>query len=569
MMIALLVVISSVLALAIYRKSSSLIETTYHTVSQNSLIAYSDVLDLRLSFLIDRVRSHLLSATFYDNFTAADSSNPVSFGAAATFRANSILNRLLLEESLFSGLWIFNLDDARLSAGVSNRPDLYNFEYDSGLIDTDADWYQKTLAANGKELFFGYNVLQQSDESTLSMTKLLRRTDTFERIGILVATMDKRMLDDLSANWNIDQETSMMIVDEEKGDCLIFCNQPCAQEVLSHYLLWRERNEGGDYLFQTHCSSLSRWSFISFIPRNQLSSIGQYLQSYLVIVFSGILFLGLLISFVLTHILYRPIERLKVSIQQFERDSLPITANFDNSEIGEISNTIKKAINQNLELSKRLKDAEVREKEAELRLLQAQINPHFLYNTLDSLYLMAITHDVDEIAEMTAALSDIFKITLSKGNRYIRLEDELEYIRQYILIQNIRFSNRFRLEINAEPEACQCFMLKLLIQPFVENAVYHGLEPKIGNGFIRIDAHIHDGHLLISITDDGIGVQDPASLDSGYGIRNVRERIHLFYGPEYDVVLHSEFGKGTSVSIRLPILEEARFRSGARYSDLI
>lgn len=561
-MVAMLVIITSTLAVFIYRESTRVMEDTYHSISQNSLIACSDVLDLQLNFIVDLVRSKVLSEAFFRNVPPVHSGTTSSrLDNAAMVRANEILGQMLAQEPLLDGFWFFDLQEHRLSAMASKRQMNSLFEYYAQSLDASVDWYQRTIAANGKEVFFGYNVLWSTDEQSFSMTKLIRDTDNFDGIGVLVTTINKKMLNDLTAHWRSDEEAAMMIVDEDKMDQLIFYNQPEAKQVLQHYLNQRDQERSGDYLFQTHKAERSRWSFISFIHKDHLSSAGQYIQSYIAIVLIGILFLGVMMSLITTYFLYRPIERLKRSIQQFGQDHQPITTTFDESEVGTIGNAIKKAVNQNLELSKRVTEAEVREKESELRLLQAQINPHFLYNTLDSLYLMAVMHNVDEIAEMTAALSDIFKIALSKGNRYIRLNDELEYIQQYMLIQNIRFSNRFKLEIEADAQSRQCFMLKLIIQPFVENAICHGLEPKMGNGWIRVCARIDDAHLHISIADNGVGVQDISLLDHGYAISNVRERIQLFYGSAYDVKFYSEPEKGVTVLIRIPVWPEERYAS--------
>ena len=122
-------------------------------------------------------------------------------------------------------------------------------------------------------------------------------------------------------------------------------------------------------------------------------------------------------------------------IQNFDHTHQPIKAEFDDGEIGEIGNVLKEAVNKNIELNKSMTQLQIREREAEYRALQAQVNPHFLYNTLNSLYFMAVLHNVDDIAQMTEALSDMFKITLNKGNSILPLKSELDYIHKYMLIQ--------------------------------------------------------------------------------------------------------------------------------------
>lgn len=561
MMVALLVVVSLLLAITLYRESSRVMESTYQSISRNSLIVCGDVLDLRLKYVIELVRGNVFSESFSRNFVCSQDGYALfPSESTAVVRLNDTLGQLLLLEPQINGTYFFEMTHNRMVASSSNRSQNL-FRYYTQPLDTSADWYQYTLSANGKEVFFGYNVLNNTDNQSFSMVKLVRSTDSFQGIGLLVVTIDINMIYDLVQHWHADEESAMMIVDETKQDHVIFCSQPEEQDMLHHYLLQRDENQNGEYLFQAHRASLSQWSFISFIHKDHLSASGQYIRSYMLIVLISILLLGVMISLVTTYYLYRPIEHLRETLQQFRQDHLPITSEFDESEIGEIGSCIKNAVNESLELSQRVREAEVREKESELRLLQAQINPHFLYNTLDSLYMMAVMHNVDEIAEMTAALSDIFKITLSKGNRYIQLENELAYIEQYMLIQNIRFSNRFHLSIEADDEARQCFMLKLLIQPFIENAISHGLEPKLRDGHIHLCAHVEDGYLFISVVDDGLGVEDVSTLDKGYGIRNVRKRIQLFYGTEGSIQFHSKPGEGVVVLLQIPIWPEEKYKN--------
>jgi len=187
-------------------------------------------------------------------------------------------------------------------------------------------------------------------------------------------------------------------------------------------------------------------------------------------------------------------------------------------------------------------------KELELVALQQRINPHFLYNTLDSLYFMAIIKQDDDIAKMVLALSNTFKLSLNKGDKFITVRDELNRIKEYMTIQNMRYNNRFDLILDLE-EIEDYKIITFILQPFVENAMYHGLEAKIGKGYIKIEGYQEDGNLYFAIKDNGIGIADLSILDTGYGVKNVKERIKLFYGDEYGVSFASEPYVGTTVTI--------------------
>ena len=244
------------------------------------------------------------------------------------------------------------------------------------------------------------------------------------------------------------------------------------------------------------------------------------------------------------------------------KDGEPIEAVFDDGEIGQVGNALKRTVDNNLELRERLITSRVKEREAELLLLQSQINPHFLYNTLDSIYCKAMIQNNDEIAEMVLALSNLFKASLSKGNTVITVREELEHISRYMAIQKLRYGERFELILDVDEELMDLRIIKLILQPFVENSMYHGLEPKIGGGYIEIRGEVLEGIIYFRVTDNGVGMDDPNDIYNGYGVRNVLDRIHLFYGEDYGISVETVTGQKTSVEIRVPVLEDDREGGG-------
>ena len=235
-----------------------------------------------------------------------------------------------------------------------------------------------------------------------------------------------------------------------------------------------------------------------------------------------------------------------------------ITEEFDDSEVGQIGQKFKEMVNTNLELSEHLLSAKLNEREAELLLLQSQINPHFLYNTLDSLYCIAIIHGDDQIADMALALSNHFKLALNNGQKFCKVSDAIMQIQEYMKLQNIRFRDRFELELDVDKEIMEERILTFILQPFVENALYHGLEPKIGNGKIVVRGWREEENLIFTVADDGVGMEDISVLQTGYAIQNVWERIHLNYGDEYGFTAESGKGQGTKITITLPVKQGGR-----------
>jgi two-component system sensor histidine kinase YesM len=206
-----------------------------------------------------------------------------------------------------------------------------------------------------------------------------------------------------------------------------------------------------------------------------------------------------------------------------------------------------------------------------MRALQAQINPHFLYNTLSSIHWIALLTEENRIAEMVGALSDFLRFSLNKGKEYCTVSQELAHIRNYVQVQAIRFPDEFEVDFTIDERLNETYMLKLLLQPLVENAMIHGIQKKEAKGIISIYAEQKGSLMSFKVMDDGIGMSEdqlktvreslnpqkglPAS-DASYGMRNVHERLQLHYGPESGLIIESRLYAGTCVSFSIPILED-------------
>lgn len=206
----------------------------------------------------------------------------------------------------------------------------------------------------------------------------------------------------------------------------------------------------------------------------------------------------------------------------------------------------------------------------ELKLLQAQINPHFLYNTLDAIIWLAESGQTEQVVMMVSSLSDFFRTTLSKGRDYITVQEEEAHIRSYLEIQQFRYRDILEYEIQIPEELYSYRILKLTLQPLVENALYHGIKNKRGLGHILVTGEVLGGHLMFRVFDDGMGMK-PERLEkvrriicgelteednpSGFGLFNVDQRLRLNYGPEYGLIIDSEYGEWTEVLVTIPIVE--------------
>lgn len=264
-----------------------------------------------------------------------------------------------------------------------------------------------------------------------------------------------------------------------------------------------------------------------------------------------------------------PISSLSQKVASFgspDFDSSPIT-----TEIGELQ-TLDKGFD---EMSSRIDALIEKQKQdqlslhrAELELMQAQINPHFLYNTLDSILILAENERLQEAAEMVSSLSSFFRISLSNGKDIITLDDERSHVTSYLNIQQIRYSDILSFEVDIPEALLSCRLPKLVLQPLVENALYHGIKNKRGRGLIRVTGEQVGKDILLKVSDNGAGMTAEKLGElragiyndnhSGLGLYNVHKRIRLYAGEPYGLSFESEPGKGTTVSVLLPGIDSER-----------
>ncbi|HVN53061.1 MAG TPA: sensor histidine kinase, partial [Anaerolineaceae bacterium] len=293
-----------------------------------------------------------------------------------------------------------------------------------------------------------------------------------------------------------------------------------------------------------------------------------------------------LATWIISASIYLPIKKLHdvtTTITKNDLQALLTRKNVD--EITELGMSFNIMIGKiRVLLNDKMKEQE-NLKKAEMRVLQAQINPHFLYNTLDTIVWMAKASKTDEVIDIVRALSSFFRISLSKGRDWITIEEEIEHVRCYLTIQKMRYRDILDYKIEVDPEILNGTILKLTLQPLVENALYHGIKNKRNGGTITVRARRAGGNLvLIEILDDGVGftpyklakmqlAMDDESPDdftfkeSGFGLENVNKRIKLYYGKQYGLSVQSRYTEGTCVTVTIPLCdnpEQSREREESR-----
>lgn len=270
---------------------------------------------------------------------------------------------------------------------------------------------------------------------------------------------------------------------------------------------------------------------------------------------------ALMAYFFIFSMISKRLEHLTASMQEVENGNLEVeVTSQDKDEIGLLYRGFGNMLRQIRTLIQEVYVSKITQKESEMKALQAQINPHFLYNTLSIINWKALAAGEEDISRMTLAMSTFYRTALNRGKNTIRVEEELKNTEAYLEIQSMMHDDDFDYEVIVEPEILSCESLNLILQPIVENAILHGIEKKTdGRGRIEIRGWKENGCVWFSVKDNGAGMdmetarKIPTMESKGYGVRNVNERICLYYGEEYGIIVESEIGKGTELKIHFPV----------------
>lgn len=330
-----------------------------------------------------------------------------------------------------------------------------------------------------------------------------------------------------------------------------------------------DENESNEAIAIRHTSEVTGWTLVARIPYDQLFASARNMRNMIFTMTVIACLLGLVLALTLSHHVLKPLRLLNQAIRTNMKGAfhhrVPILAH---DEIGELSLSYNRMLDTLESLMKQVVEEERAKKDAEMKALQYQINPHFLYNTLNSVQWLAVMKGVPEIKELVAALTRLLQSSLGKKGPFQTVAEELEDVRNYVRIQQYRFGQDLRIAFQVDPEAQSCRVPRLILQPFVENSIFHGFED--GKGHIWIEVKRDGDKLFISITDDGSGMSEEQLTRlleredafrgkySGIGVRHVAEKIERLYGPPYGIQILSEIGQGTKVIIRLPYQEEDR-----------
>ncbi|QRG66582.1 cache domain-containing sensor histidine kinase [Brevibacillus choshinensis] len=449
-------------------------------------------------------------------------------------------------------------------------------------------WYGRVVKGNGASVIIpqhraGYYA-DSAQEPYFSVARLLREPNTNAPLGIIKIDMKMEMIDQILANMPFTKEGSLIIVNQQNE---LFFEKRENGNLPGYRTLLREtdggmpflqgektvRLQGQRYLLIDNQSAETGLLVISIIPVDSLLKDSNTLRDFTIFIAAIFLVVAGGLATYFAYSLSKPLVVLKEKMLQVEQgnfhERVPVVSE---DEIGKLSEQFNHMVEEINRLVNEVYAISLREREAELAALQSQIHPHFIYNTLEAINMMAIRAGNFDVSDMVSSLGKLMRYTVERGDGFVTLAEELTSLASYVRIQQTRLEDRIQVEMEVDENLRDARIPKLLLQPLVENAIYHGIERLEHGGTIWLTVMRDDQDMRISVRDDGKGMseQELARLRTvvrlpfhqneatcgqrtGTALRNIHQRITLLYGEPYSLQIDSRAGQGSSFTLKIPL----------------
>lgn len=487
-----------------------------------------------------------------------------------------LMNYILMKDRLFS-VYIYNLNGGRDMFIHPTEPIDYSYR------PTEEPWFQQFLASDEKVIVLDTRVdgqIRNEDNHAVLHARKVFDMSNGRLLGVMMASIDIRFIDQFTSRLQQSLRNNFTIVNQDDRVIYHANDDLIGQRFQEIMPIRHDKNvtstSGKNYLVVKSPFEELPWTAYLYTPLSEISSEGAILKQNLYILAGLVLVFASFTSIFLSSVITRPIRKLMRNITLVEKgsfDNLPLINS--NDEIGQLSQRFNQMSSELKQLVTRIQKEEKEKAQAEIRALQSQINPHFLYNTLGSVKWIASMQKADKIVEMTEALISILRYTARHERAMVTLREEIDNIRNYIVIQNVRYYNRFQLRIRVDEGLLNNMMPKLILQPIVENAIFHGLAEMEDEGIITVRAYRYEEGVRIEVQDNGVGIDEKTyewlqqelhaadnAQATGIGLPNVHRRIQLHYGDRYGIRIYSTPGQGATFVISLPDTTEEEPEEG-------
>ncbi|HWR24563.1 MAG TPA: sensor histidine kinase [Feifaniaceae bacterium] len=440
----------------------------------------------------------------------------------------------------------------------------------------EEEWYKRAARTPADialvNSIAGRNVTLNGDTSTdnvFSLAKAVTDPDTGEVLGVVLFDVRHDILKDSISSITIGENGFVFVTDAE-GNIIYTPLNDIVYRVNPQWLtagdaIFPVSIRNAEYQIHVRSSPYTGWKTVGvFALKEVMGNVNSMLAMLTVAMLVSVAIISL-VALPLSNSVTKPLLKLQRLMKQAESGDLTVHFNTQyHDEIGELGNSFNHMLSRIDELIHQVYEEQRHKRDAEMKSLQEQIKPHFLYNTLDTISWMAREYEAADIVQLVDALTSMYRIGLSQGRDVITVEEEVRHVSNYLYIQEIRYKSKLKYRIETDPATLSVEVPKLILQPLVENAIYHGIKKKRGGGTVVIESERKGDHIRLTVRDDGAGMDAAqlAALRAGlgeergqqsFGLYYVKERIRLYYGTDYSIAVDSAPEEGTSVTISLPL----------------
>lgn len=453
---------------------------------------------------------------------------------------------------------------------------------------TGAPWYRAALAADPDTLFLptqGQRMILVTTDKVFSLARAIhaRAQDpglqgsaaSGALLGAVRVDIDAQALASVVQRVELSAQGRLLVL-TPSGDVVYPIDPPSNVQRLARDIVAKRGSasvgdlqlkvSGQALLAAYDTSAVSGWIVAGVVPTDQLLTGANNLRTFILTIALLCILAGALCATLVVGRLTQPLRQLRGAMRRVEERDLNTRIKVrSEDEVGQLAHGFNTMLDELRRLVDDVLRAQIHEREAELHALQNQINPHFLYNTLESINMLALTHGDRDISRMVTSLGRLLRLTTSSTDALISLRDELDYVNHYLIVQRMRYGDRISMDVVVDESLTDCLLPKLTLQPLVENALYHGLEPRRGAGHVIVRGRRDGTNLVLTVEDDGVGM-DASTLAAvqvrleetssrshrSVGLANVHQRLKLYCGSTYGLAVVSLPGAGTTVTVRIP-----------------
>lgn len=447
-------------------------------------------------------------------------------------------------------------------------------------------WYKKVMKT-GEVLWrpphLGSDIVNNLDVSTISVVVPIKDRASTKSLGVVVAEIRTEQLKQMEESGLVFEGTTYILdgnneiiytsSDESLKETEAISKAVAESAIVSDSWTKDIKINGGKYLVSVAELSDSGWKIMGLISYEEMYTKAEVLRNSIFIVIGAFVLISILFAVIGANQISKPIREIRTTMKKVEKGDFAVHVDYmGKDEVGELARSFNHMVHKINQLIEQEQENQKKLRQAEFKALQSQINPHFLYNTLDSITWMARMNRLEKLEEMITALTNFLRIGLSRGRNEITLKEELKHVENYVVIQKIRYSRLLNYEVDVPEELKNYYVIKMILQPLVENALYHGIKEKGEPGVIRVTIRAAEEKLIISVSDNGMGmtpeklqkiesmIEQGIDFDpNAYGVINVQKRIQTNYGEEYGLHFESEYNVGTRVYVTLPKKGDGEF----------